>query len=98
MQRGELDRLHQMLVDPRLLGALAIGFLAPARERDDRGTGSELQLPNAPGGIEAVQPRHADVHEDHVRLECLNNFNRLDSVARLTYLVPEHAQERFERS
>ena len=57
-------------------------------------------LANAAGGLVAVQPRHAHVHQDRLRAERLRDLHRLDAVVGGPHLVPrelEHHRHRGRR-
>jgi hypothetical protein len=65
-----LDRVEQVVL------------LVAHGEHDDAGRGKDL--PDHPGGIDAVLVGHADVHEDDVRGELLHLGHRLEAIARLS--------------
>ena len=68
--------------------------LAPALERlvdvfvevegrEDQDPGGGIGREDAPGGLEAVELRHADVHQDDGRVKALRLAHCLEPVARL---------------
>src|SRR5439155_24266998 len=73
--------------------ALVVPAVNPRGERDDAHLLAARQLADAPGGLPAVHPRQAEVHEDQVWRICLNGCHGLSAVARLSEIeVPELPQ------
>src|SRR5262245_19881649 len=56
-----------MMVEPGVLGPLAVSLLAVARYGDQVDLFQPWLLPEVPGDLIAVHPGQADVQEDHVR-------------------------------
>src|SRR5262249_43265624 len=69
VERFRSHGLHQMHVEPRLLGLALVGLLAPARERDEANVRPPRLTADAPGDLVAVALRHADVDQRDVRTQ-----------------------------
>ena len=98
MELIESDGLDQVAVAPSLAGLIAVALLAPASQRDDRGRLAPRFLSNPPRGIEAVETRHPDVHQDHLGAKLCRPLNRLDAVVGKRHFVSgelEHHAEAF---
>jgi hypothetical protein len=77
LQRGQVDRLRQVVVEPALARAFAVALLAPARQRDQAdafvgGVGTDRACHRI-----AVHPGHADVQHDGIQPQLMEAAQRL---------------------
>src|SRR5262245_19414298 len=86
------DRMHQLrsgrvLHDvPRSSGFETTGYqLLFIMHREDQNLYRFIRLAYAPGGFEAVQVGHLDIHEHNVRMQQTSLFNGLTSVTRFAH-------------
>src|SRR5436190_1502738 len=86
-ERGEIDGLHEVMVEAGFAREAAVLVLAPSGDGDEHGIARPRFAAQAPRGIVAVQARHADVEEDDLRLEFLRFGKTRDAVERGAHLV-----------
>src|SRR6185369_17807615 len=67
LQFREIQRLDQVVVNAGLCGALAVGLLAPAGQRDDLRPPPRALRPDLLRRLVTAQSRQTEVHDDHVR-------------------------------
>ena len=75
------DLLQQVAVGARLDGLVEVVLLVADRQHQD--LGARADVPDLPGRLDAVDPRHAHVHEDHVGRQFLGLGDGLLAVVRL---------------
>src|SRR5687767_1662570 len=85
--------LDQVAIESRRMRSLAIGVLAPARERDDERLLAARQRPDAPRGFDAVHAWHAEIQHDGVRMPFTGLSYGFDPVARRPHLMALQSQQ-----
>ena len=91
LQLGEVGVLQQVAGGARLQRLQGV-LLAGVHRQDDHG-GAGMTLDDACRGLEPVQPRHRDVHEDEARPQLVDELDDLVSVLRF----PDHLDARDAR-
>src|SRR5262245_41652942 len=80
LQRGRIDRLDEMAVEPRRPGAVPVLFLAPARQGDNDDVLPPGLLPEVAAGVVAVEPGHPDVQQDDLRPKLAGGLDARNAV------------------
>ena len=90
--RARVHRFDQMMIEARLLRPSSIDVLPPAGDRDHGDVLAPGLLADAAAGLEAVDPRQAEVHEHDVGTQALGGGKSLHAIVgheRLVSLILE---------
>jgi hypothetical protein len=78
-QGDRVDRLHQMMIEPSLHGALSVRLLAPAGQRDQDHHSAPRLLSYPVGNLIAVHLGQAHIEQDHVGPELIRQPHRFNA-------------------
>ena len=97
-QHDGIQRLEEIVDGSRLIAAKdVVGLLADRRHEDDRHGARALAGADQLGGLEAVQPRHLDVEQDHREVVAQQCAQRLVAGARLDQAAAQRCQHGLQR-
>ena len=94
-QLVERERLGEVVVGAGIQARDAVGDLVAGRQHEDRG--AALARPQPPAHGEAVEDRHHDVEDDHVRLAQRDRLEGLRAVVHRLDVVALDAEGEDER-
>ena len=93
-----VERLHQVVDGAGVVAAEdVLGVLRDRGQEDDRDVARPLALLDQLGRLEAVEPRHLDVEQDHRELVVEEVAQRLLAGLGADELLPERLEDRLER-
>src|SRR6185436_6699378 len=88
------QRLHEVCVEARLGCTLAIPLLSPPGHRHKGGALSPGLLPHPARRLQAVHDGHAQIEQDHLRLEVTAHPQGLRTIMRHAHVVTEYPEQR----
>ena len=86
-----------MFIAARGFGALAIGFLSPACQCNNHGSGAPGERANLGCGLKSIELGHAHIHQDEVGPKPIRLLHRLRAIVRGTHFVSHHGEEHRKR-
>src|SRR5690348_17716462 len=87
-----------MMVHAGFAGTPPVGILSPSRERDDAHLPALRQSADAARCLDAIEPRHAQIHEDDIGVACPRLLDSLLTISGSTHVVPLHFEQHCKRT